>query len=106
MTKQEKQNGESVMAEKARIHLNACLMQVNQHSIATHLQHKKAKSNEHQIKATLQYSKAKRERVISYILGWHSIEFLIKLQKQLLKLGDFYELFTFGKWKLPHGFRG
>ena len=62
---------------------------------------KKAKSNERQIKATFTDSTGKeiKELIPTYSDGDRK-ELLIELEKQLIKLGNRYDLFSEGKWKV------
>ena len=61
---------------------------------------KRAKRSEHQVKATFEDDEgdAVKEMVQTFRDG-DPKELLIELEKELLKLGDRYELFNDGKWK-------
>lgn len=61
---------------------------------------KRAKRNEHQVKATFEDSAGNEVKEMIYTFSdGDPKELLIDCEKQLLKLGDRYELFNDGKWK-------
>ena len=61
---------------------------------------KRMKRNKHQVKATFEDDEGEgvKEKVQTFRDG-DPKELLIELEKELLKLGDCYELFNEGKWK-------
>ena len=62
---------------------------------------KKAKRNDHQIKATFEDSEGNQiKELIHTFADGDRKELLIYFEKQLLKLGNRYNLFTEGKWKV------
>ena len=61
---------------------------------------KRAKPNEHQVKATFEDDEGEEvEEMVQTFRDGNPKELLIKLEKELVKLGDRYELFNEGKWK-------